>query len=46
MAWYAITYKCGHEGREQIYGTNVHGEREAMGLVCRIQVNVPNVVLK
>lgn len=29
MAWYDITYKCGHEGREQIYGTNVHGEREA-----------------
>ena len=28
MAWYDVTYKCGHEGREQIYGTNVHGERD------------------
>lgn len=28
MAWYDITYKCGHTGREQICGTNVHGERE------------------
>lgn len=29
MAFYLITYRCGHRIREQIYGTNVHGEREA-----------------
>lgn len=28
MAWFDITYSCGHTGREQIYGTNSHGERD------------------
>ena len=28
MALTYITYKCGHEDRVQIYGTNVHGERD------------------
>ena len=28
MALYGITYRCGHEDTVQIYGTNVHGERE------------------
>lgn len=28
MSWYTITYTCGHSGREQIYGSNVNGERE------------------
>lgn len=28
MAWYHITYACGHDDRVQIYGTNAHGERE------------------
>ena len=28
MAQYGITYRCGHEDTVQIYGTNVHGERE------------------
>ena len=28
MAKYEITYRCGHSGAVQIYGTNVHGERE------------------
>ncbi|WP_051917334.1 hypothetical protein [Bifidobacterium saguini] len=28
MALTYITYKCGHEDRIQIYGTNVHGERD------------------
>lgn len=28
MSYYDITYKCGHEDRVQIYGTNSHGERE------------------
>ena len=28
MAYYDITYKCGHTDRVQIYGTNVHGECE------------------
>lgn len=27
MALYGITYRCGHTGQVQIYGTNVHGER-------------------
>lgn len=29
MAFYLIGYRCGHDVREQIYGTDVHGEREA-----------------
>lgn len=28
MAWFDINYSCGHTGREQIYGTNSHGERD------------------
>ena len=28
MAQYEITYRCGHTDTVQIYGTNVHGERE------------------
>lgn len=28
MALYGITYRCGHDDMVQIYGTNVHGERE------------------
>ncbi|MEU4345372.1 hypothetical protein AB0H00_29665 [Nocardia sp. NPDC023852] len=28
MAWYTIEHSCGHLGERQIYGTNVHGERE------------------
>jgi len=28
MAKYEITYRCGHTRTVQIYGTNVHGERE------------------
>ena len=29
MAQYDITYRCGHTDTVQIYGTNVHGERES-----------------
>jgi hypothetical protein len=29
MAFYLIGYRCGHDVREQIYGTDVRGEREA-----------------
>lgn len=29
MALYTITHTCGHDEEIQIYGTNVHGEREA-----------------
>lgn len=28
MSWYEITRSCGHTESIQIYGTNVHGERE------------------
>lgn len=28
MAQYTITHTCGHDETVQIYGTNVHGERE------------------
>lgn len=28
MSWYEITRSCGHIESIQIYGTNVHGERE------------------
>ncbi|MEU7631675.1 hypothetical protein AB0C34_17055 [Nocardia sp. NPDC049220] len=28
MAWYTIEHSCGHASERQIYGTNVHGERE------------------
>ena len=28
MAWFDIHPTCGHEYREQIYGTNSHGERD------------------
>lgn len=28
MALAYITYKCGHSDNVQIYGTNVHGERD------------------
>lgn len=28
MAQYSITHTCGHEETVQIYGTNVHGERD------------------
>lgn len=28
MSWYTIKHSCGHEERVQIYGTNVHGERD------------------
>lgn len=28
MAWYDINYSCGHTGQQQIYDTNVNGERE------------------
>ena len=28
MAQYEITYRCGHTDTVQIYGTNIHGERE------------------
>ncbi|MDN6622716.1 MAG: hypothetical protein L0K70_03320 [Bifidobacterium crudilactis] len=28
MAWYEIHPTCGHDYREQIYGTNSHGERD------------------
>lgn len=27
MAWYDISHSCGHNGRQQIYGTDVNGER-------------------
>lgn len=29
MALYGITYRCGHTGQVQIYGTNSHGERDS-----------------
>ncbi|WP_216917151.1 hypothetical protein [Nocardia noduli] len=29
MAYYVVNHLCGHTARIQIYGTNVHGEREA-----------------
>lgn len=29
MALYTITHTCGHDEEIQIYGTNIHGEREA-----------------
>ena len=28
MAWYTVRHLCGHEEQVQLYGTNVHGERD------------------
>lgn len=37
MAQYEIAYRCGHTDTVQIYGTNIHGERErtAAAYGCR-----------
>lgn len=32
---YDVKYKCGHTERVQIYGTNVHGERDRQAEACR-----------